>query len=60
MVFPLWARDTGALARAFIAAGFEAVLVCVENGESHTFVHAGPIFSEPIACELGEVVTLEV
>jgi hypothetical protein len=23
----------------------------------HTFVHAGPIFTEPIACELGEVVS---
>jgi uncharacterized protein (TIGR00290 family) len=28
---------------------------CGENGEFHTFVHAGPIFSEPIACEAGEV-----
>jgi uncharacterized protein (TIGR00290 family) len=85
-VFPLWGRDTSALAREFIAAGFEAVLVCVdpgqlepsfagrrfdtellanlppdvdpcgENGEFHTFVHAGPIFSAPIACEVGETV----
>jgi uncharacterized protein (TIGR00290 family) len=29
---------------------------CGENGEFHTFVHAGPIFSEPLACETGEVV----
>jgi uncharacterized protein (TIGR00290 family) len=29
---------------------------CGENGEFHTFVHAGPIFTEPIACETGEVV----
>jgi uncharacterized protein (TIGR00290 family) len=29
---------------------------CGENGEFHTFVHAGPIFSGPIACEPGEVV----
>lgn len=28
--FPLWGRDTGALARAFIDAGFEALLVCVD------------------------------
>ncbi len=85
-IFPLWGRDTSELARAFIAAGFEAVLVCVdprrldpafagrrfdaelladlppdvdpcgENGEFHTFVHAGPIFSAPIACRLGEIV----
>jgi uncharacterized protein (TIGR00290 family) len=84
-LFPLWGRDTRALARAFIDAGFEAVLVCVdprqldpsfagrpyderllrelpaavdpcgENGEFHTFVHAGPIFTEPIPVEVGEV-----
>jgi diphthamide synthase (EF-2-diphthine--ammonia ligase) len=29
---------------------------CGENGEFHTFVHAGPIFPEPIACETGELV----
>src|SRR5665213_396724 len=85
-IFPLWGRDTSALAREFIAAGFEAVLVCVdprrlnpsfagrrfdaelladlpsdvdpcgENGEFHTFVYAGPIFSAPIACQVGETV----
>jgi uncharacterized protein (TIGR00290 family) len=85
-VFPLWGRDTPALAREFIAAGFEAILVCVdprrldssfagrrldaelladlpadvdpcgENGEFHTFVHAGPVFSSPIACRIGETV----
>ena len=85
-IFPLWGRDTGALAREFIALGFEGVVVCVdprqldpsfagrrfdtelladlppdvdpcgENGEFHTFVHAGPIFSAPIACQIGEVV----
>jgi uncharacterized protein (TIGR00290 family) len=84
-LFPLWGRDTRALARAFIDAGFEALLVCVdprqldpsfagrpyderllrelpaavdpcgENGEFHTFVHAGPIFTEPIPVEVGEV-----
>jgi uncharacterized protein (TIGR00290 family) len=84
--FPLWGRDTTKLAREFIAAGFQAIIVCLdprvldpslagrayderlladlppgvdpcgENGEFHTFVHAGPIFSEPIACETGEVV----
>jgi uncharacterized protein (TIGR00290 family) len=83
-VFPVWGRDTTELAREFIAAGFEAVLVCVdpakldasfagrsfgeqlladlpphvdpcgENGEFHTFVHAGPIFDAPIPCEVGE------
>ena len=29
---------------------------CGENGEFHTFIHAGPIFPEPIACETGELV----
>jgi uncharacterized protein (TIGR00290 family) len=88
-VFPLWRRDTGVLAREFIAAGFQAFIVtldpraldasfagraydeqllaelpasvdpCGENGEFHTFVHAGPIFNEPIACETGEVVERE-
>lgn len=85
-LFPLWQRDTTALAREFVAAGFEAVLVCVdpaklapafagrrydeellddlppgvdpcgENGEFHTFVHAGPVLSRPVACDVGEVV----
>jgi uncharacterized protein (TIGR00290 family) len=29
---------------------------CGENGEFHTFVHAGPVFAEPIACRLGVIV----
>jgi uncharacterized protein (TIGR00290 family) len=85
-IFPLWGRDTNALAHEFFAAGFEACLVCVdpsrldpsfagrrfdaelladlppdvdpcgENGEFHTFVHAGPVFSAPIACQVGATV----
>ncbi len=85
-LFPLWGRDTGGLAHEFIAAGFQAIIACLdprvldasfagrtydeqlladlpasvdpcgENGEFHTFVHAGPIFAKPIACETGEVV----
>ena len=88
-LFPLWGRDTAALAREFIALGFEAMVVCLdpravdrrlagrayderllaqlpenvdpcgENGEFHTFVHAGPVFAEPIACETGPVVERE-
>ena len=84
--FPLWGRATGVLAREFIAAGFQATVVCLdprvldasfagrtydeqlladlpasvdpcgENGEFHTFVHAGPIFTKPITCATGEVV----
>lgn len=30
-VFPLWARDTAALARDFIGAGYRAVLTCVDT-----------------------------
>jgi uncharacterized protein (TIGR00290 family) len=85
-LFPVWGRDTAELAHEFVAAGFEATLVCVdpaqldpsfvgraldeallaelpagvdpcgENGEFHTFVHAGPIFDNPIPIELGEAV----
>ena len=88
-LFPLWGRDTGALAREFIAAGFQATIACLdpraldasfagrpydeqllaelpasvdpcgENGEFHTFVHAGPIFTEPISCDTGAVVERE-
>ena len=29
---------------------------CGENGEFHTFVHAGPMFRAPIPVELGEIV----
>ena len=88
-LFPLWERDTTELAHEFVAAGFEAFIICVdpraldasfagrrfdeqfladlpagvdpcgENGEFHTFVHSGPIFSEPIACHTGEVVERE-
>jgi uncharacterized protein (TIGR00290 family) len=85
-LFPLWGLDTGELARAFVADGFDATLCCVdprrlgaafagrrfadvvlaglppgvdpcgENGEFHTFVHAGPVFAEPVAVERGAVV----
>ncbi len=85
-VFPLWGRDTHALAREMIAGGLQAVLTCVdprqmpreligswydenllrrlpptvdpcgEAGEFHTFCTAGPMFSQPIPIQLGEVV----
>jgi len=88
-LFPLWARDTRELARECIAAGVEAIIVCLdpgavdpsfagrsyneqllaelpasvdpcgENGEFHTFVHAGPLFVEPIPCKTGEIVERE-
>jgi uncharacterized protein (TIGR00290 family) len=85
-VFPLWQRDTRALAHAMVEAGLRAHLTCIdprrldrrfagrtfdaalladlpadvdpcgENGEFHTFVTAGPMFSRPIAVRPGEVV----
>jgi uncharacterized protein (TIGR00290 family) len=84
-LFPLWGRDTTALAHEFIEAGFKATIVCVdptqldpsfvgrpfdeaflndlpetvdpcgENGEFHTFVHAGPVFDTPVEVEPGEI-----
>jgi uncharacterized protein (TIGR00290 family) len=41
---------------AFLAALPDGVDPCGENGEFHTFVYAGPLFPEPIACVTGEVV----
>jgi uncharacterized protein (TIGR00290 family) len=88
-LFPLWGRDTAALARSFIEDGFEAYVVCVdtrrlgasfagrdydaaflddlppgidpcgENGEFHTFVHAGPCLDHPVPCRVGERVLRE-
>jgi len=85
-VWPLWLRDTRALATEFVRAGYKAILVCVdnqalspefagrefddallrdlpaevdpcgENGEFHTFVYAGPIFSQEIPHRRGEMV----
>lgn len=40
----------------FIADLPDDVDVCGENGEFHTFTFDGPIFSKPIAFEIGEVV----
>jgi uncharacterized protein (TIGR00290 family) len=88
-LFPLWGRDTAALARSFVGEGFEAYVVCVdtrrldasfagrdydaafleelpagidqcgENGEFHSFVHAGPCFGRPVPCRVGGHVTRE-
>lgn len=40
----------------FINSLPENVDPCGENGEFHTFTFDGPIFSEPVAFELGEIV----
>jgi uncharacterized protein (TIGR00290 family) len=86
-IFPLWGRDTTAVAHEVIELGFQAILTCVdgevlpgefagrdfdtallaelsrtidpcgENGEFHTFVHAGPVLSGPVPVRRGEAVT---
>jgi uncharacterized protein (TIGR00290 family) len=88
-LFPLWGRDTAALAHSFIEDGFEAYVVCVdtrkldasfagrqydaaflddlppgidpcgENGEFHSFVHAGPCFDYEVPCRVGQHVLRE-
>jgi uncharacterized protein (TIGR00290 family) len=88
-IFPLWRRDTAALAREMIASGLVAHLVCVdprrlgrefagrrfdsrllgelppdvdpcgENGEFHTVVSAGPMFTVPMEVSVGAVVERE-
>jgi uncharacterized protein (TIGR00290 family) len=85
-VFPLWKRDTAALARTMIADGLKAHITCLdprrlprsfagrafdlallgdlpgdvdpcgENGEFHTVVIAGPMFTRPITVKIGETV----
>lgn len=47
----LGAPLTEALVQAFEQAGID---VCGERGEYHTFVHAGPLFTAPLAVCLGE------
>ena len=56
--------DPDQLDPSFAGRAFDASLLddlpvgvdpCGENGEFHTFVHAGPIYSSPIAVEVGEV-----
>jgi uncharacterized protein (TIGR00290 family) len=58
--------DPRAMAPAFAGRDYDTALLgqlpaevdpCGENGEFHTFVHAGPLFDAPIACRRGEVVT---
>lgn len=57
--------DPRALDPSFAGREWDATLLkdlpknvdpCGENGEFHTFVHAGPMLSRPVATRLGEVV----
>jgi uncharacterized protein (TIGR00290 family) len=60
--------DTRVLDRTFAGRAFDRSLLddlpprvdpCGENGEFHTCVHAGPMFDEPFALEVGETVERE-
>jgi uncharacterized protein (TIGR00290 family) len=60
--------DPSQLDPTFVGRPFDEALLadlppkvdpCGENGEFHTFVHAGPIFDVPIEVTLGEVVMRE-
>lgn len=57
--------DSRALDGAFVGRDYDSALLsdlpasvdpCGENGEFHTFVHRGPIFSTSIPFSRGEVV----
>ena len=50
-LFPLWGRDTGALARDFILSGFRAVLTCVDT-EQLGAEFAGREFDATLLAEL--------
>ncbi len=43
----------------FLAELPEDVDPCGERGEFHTFAWAGPVFSAPVACTVGETVERE-
>jgi uncharacterized protein (TIGR00290 family) len=60
--------DSRFLDRSFAGRAFDELLLedlphgvdpCGENGEFHTFVHAGPIFNRSIFVRLGEIVLRE-
>ena len=60
--------DSQVLGRQFVGRLIDAQFLselpptvdpCGENGEFHSFVYAGPIFKEPIACTPGEIVLRE-
>ena len=60
--------DPRNIPREFAGRAFDRVLLkalpadvdpCGENGEFHSFAHAGPMFAEPIAVLVGETVERE-
>ena len=50
-LFPLWGRDTGELAREFIAIGFEAIIVCLDPRALDPSL-AGRAYDERLLAEL--------
>ncbi|OGX41226.1 MAG: ATP-binding protein [Omnitrophica WOR_2 bacterium RIFCSPHIGHO2_02_FULL_68_15] len=50
-LFPLWGRPTGPLARAFIAQGFRALLVCVDPAQVAP-AFCGRAFDEALLADL--------
>ncbi len=52
-VYPIWARDTAALAHEFLGLGFRAVLVCVDV-EVLDASFAGRVFDRALLAELPE------
>ncbi len=50
-VYPLWGLETGALARRFVAAGFEAHLVCVDTTQLDAS-YAGRRFDASLVADL--------
>ena len=60
--------DPGQLDPALVGREYDDVFLdrlpahvdpCGERGEFHTFVRAGPLFSEPLACHVGRIVERE-
>jgi uncharacterized protein (TIGR00290 family) len=50
-LFPLWGRDTSALAREFIAAGFEAIIACLDP-RALDASFAGRLYDEQLLADL--------
>jgi diphthamide synthase (EF-2-diphthine--ammonia ligase) len=60
-LFPLWGLETDHMARALLDESLLKDLPahvdpCGENGEFHTFVYDGPIFSKSLKVRTGEIV----
>src|SRR5206468_11722807 len=54
-IFPLWGRDTAALAQSFVARGFEARLVCVDTTQLDAGF-AGRAFDAELLADLPKTV----